>query len=142
MNKNRQLSNFKHIQKNNQKKYTDVIHTNYHYSVSSLAFEESLNYFSYLFNKSEFKEEFALKEINAVNSEFVNTLSNDSWRVQYVLSFLSKTDTPYSKFTCSSNKSLISDKFDLIEELKAFNAKYSADLMSLVLYSNNSIDKF
>ncbi|KAL4513049.1 hypothetical protein ABPG72_017734 [Tetrahymena utriculariae] len=32
------------------------------------------------------------------------------------------------------------DKFDLIEELKAFNANYSADLMSLVLYSNHSIE--
>ncbi|KAL4513048.1 hypothetical protein ABPG72_017733 [Tetrahymena utriculariae] len=32
------------------------------------------------------------------------------------------------------------DKFDLIEELEAFNANYSADLMSLVLYSNHSIE--
>ncbi|KAL4481904.1 hypothetical protein ABPG74_007993 [Tetrahymena malaccensis] len=121
--------------------YTDAVHTNYHYQISSLAFEESLKYFSYMFNKSEFKEEFAMKEINAVNSEFINTLSNDNWRLQYVLTFISKPDTPYSKFTCGSNESLISDKFNLIEELRAFNDKYSADLMSLVLYSNHSIEE-
>ncbi|EAS06546.2 insulysin, insulin-degrading enzyme (macronuclear) [Tetrahymena thermophila SB210] len=138
-----QASGFDMFLANNQgssNAYTDAIHTNYHYQISSLAFEESLKYFSYMFNKCEFKEEFALKEINAVNSEFINTLSNDNWRIQYVLTFLAKKDTPYNKFTCGSNESLISDKFDLIKELEAFNAKYSADLMSLVLYSNHSIE--
>lgn len=61
--------------------YTDSIHTNYHYDVSSAALEESLKLFSYMFNKSKFDREFVMKEINAVNSEFVNTITNDRWKV-------------------------------------------------------------
>lgn len=59
---------------------TDSENTNYNFEVSPNALEKSLKIFSDMFKNVTFKRESVMNEINAVNSEFVNSLSSDGWK--------------------------------------------------------------
>lgn len=58
------------------------------------------------------------KEILAVDSEYVNTLSNDERKISYFLQSITDDSHPFSKLSCGSQTTLQSDKFDILEEVK------------------------
>ena len=49
------------------------------------------------------------KEINAVNSEFLKNINNDSWRAYNLLKINCNPDSCFSKFGTGSSKTLSGD---------------------------------
>ena len=60
--------------------YTSLTNTNFHFDCSNDAFEEALDRMSQFFICPTFSEESASREVEAVDSEFNQSLQNDAWR--------------------------------------------------------------
>lgn len=55
---------------------------------------------------------------------------------------LTKPNHPDKMFSCGSNESLLDESIDILKEVELFDKTYySADLMSLVVVSNKSIEE-
>jgi secreted Zn-dependent insulinase-like peptidase len=79
------------------------------------------------------------REMNAVNSEFEMRLNNDSLRLYQLKKHNLKGDHPYKMFFCGDLDHLKSDT--IREEVMAFwNEHYSANLMNLVVYSDEKLE--
>ena len=78
--------------------------------------------------------------MNAVHSEHSKNLQNDAWRKFQITKHLAKEGHPYGKFSTGDKGSLASP--DLRKMLFDFyNKHYSANLMKLVVYGKESVDK-
>ncbi len=77
--------------------------------------------------------------MKAVNSEFEMRLNNDGLRLYQLMKHNLKGDHPYKQFFCGSLKTL---KHDTIREdvMKFWNKHYSANLMNLVVYSDETLE--
>ena len=77
--------------------------------------------------------------MKAVNSEFEMRLNNDALRLYQLMKHNLKSDHPYKMFFCGNLDHLKSD--NIREEVMDFwNKYYSANLMNLVVYSDESLD--
>lgn len=103
----------------NTNAYTKGIETNYYFKVSSSVQEETLNVFAHFFIDPLFDETMVDKEVNAVNSEYEIDVSGDGWKLIHLMSLLSDSKHPNSRFTIGNNDSLKKD--GIIEALKAFH---------------------
>ena len=65
--------------------YTGLTETNYHFKCSNGAFVEGLDRISRFFIEPSFSQEFTEKEVNAVDSEFNMSLTNDTWHFYNLL---------------------------------------------------------
>jgi insulysin len=120
--------------------FTVEDHTNYFYSVTPGSLSESLLRFSHLFVDPVFLKESVDKESSAVNSEYLFDINSDPWKVENLLSLLTDSNHPFSRFSIGNTATLRDDPpkkgLDVTEELKKFHdSYYSANLMSLVVYS-------
>lgn len=80
------------------------------------------------------------RELNAVHSEHSKNLQNDLWRKYQLTKHLSKDDHPYHKFSTGDKSSLSNP--NLREMLfKFYNSNYSANLMKLVVYGQDDIER-
>jgi insulysin len=59
--------------------FTSLTNTNYHFDCSNNAFEEGLDRLSQFFICPTFSKAAAEREVNAVNSEFNQSLQSDGW---------------------------------------------------------------
>ena len=119
--------------------YTQQDHTNYHFEIRHEAFEGALERFSQFFIAPLFDARFTEREMNAVNSEFQKNSENDAWRLSQLETTFYRDGHPLKNFAIGNRTTLAGTTR---EELLAFyRAHYSANLMSVALTGNASLDQ-
>ncbi|KAK4412955.1 Insulin-degrading enzyme-like 1, peroxisomal [Sesamum alatum] len=126
--------------------FTSSEHTNYYFDVNPDCFEEALDRFAQFFIKPLMSADATTREIKAVDSENQKNLLSDVWRMNQLQKHLSVRDHPYHKFSTGNWDTLeVRPKergVDTREELLRFyNENYSANLMHLVIYTKDGLDK-
>ncbi|VFQ78513.1 unnamed protein product [Cuscuta campestris] len=126
--------------------FTSSKNTNYYFDVNIDSFEEALDRFAQFFIKPLMSSDATMREIKAVDSEHQKNLLSDAWRMNQLHKHLSAEDHPYHKFSTGSWDTLeVCPKargLDTRQELLKFYAEnYSANIMHLVIYSKDSLDK-
>ncbi|KAI3750269.1 hypothetical protein L2E82_20902 [Cichorium intybus] len=126
--------------------YTSSDHTNYYFDVNADCFEEALDRFAQFFIKPLMSSDATTREIKAVDSENQKNLLSDAWRIDQLEKHLSAEGHPYHKFNTGNWDTLeVKPKargVDTRDELlKFYKQNYSANLMNLVIYTKESLDK-
>ncbi|GKV27575.1 hypothetical protein SLEP1_g36735 [Rubroshorea leprosula] len=126
--------------------FTDSEDTNYYFDVNTDGFEEALDRFAQFFIKPLMSADATMREIKAVDSENQKNLLSDAWRMSQLQKHLSMEGHPYHKFGAGNWDTLeIRPKArgvdTRLELLKFYEQNYSANLMHLVVYAKESLDK-
>ncbi|GLT88210.1 hypothetical protein SLE2022_062450 [Rubroshorea leprosula] len=126
--------------------FTDSENTNYYFDVNTDGFEEALDRFAQFFIKPLMSADATMREIKAVDSENQKNLLSDAWRMSQLQKHLSMEGHPYHKFGAGNWDTLeIRPKArgvdTRLELLKFYEQNYSANLMHLVVYAKESLDK-
>ncbi|XP_019456155.1 PREDICTED: insulin-degrading enzyme-like 1, peroxisomal [Lupinus angustifolius] len=126
--------------------FTASEQTNYYFDVNKDGFEEALDRFAQFFTKPLMPPDATMREIKAVDSENQKNLLSDGWRMHQLQKHISAEDHPFHKFSTGNWDTLeVKPKakgLDTREELlKFYKENYSANLMRLVVYTNESLDK-
>ncbi|MCY9828048.1 insulinase family protein [Vibrio chagasii] len=123
--------------------WTGTEHTCFFFDVELNAFEGALDRFSQFFTAPLFNEEALDKERQAVDSEYKMKLNDDARRLYQVTKELVNHNHPFSKFSVG-NIDTLGDRngVTIREEILTFHQQqYSADLMTLTLSGNQSLDE-
>lgn len=126
--------------------FTSSEHTNYYFDVNADCFEEALDRFAQFFVKPLMSADATMREIKAVDSENQKNLLSDGWRMNQLQKHLSAEGHPYHKFSTGNWDTLevrpkekgLDTRHELI---KFYEENYSANLMHLVIYAKDSLDK-
>ncbi|VDN07645.1 unnamed protein product [Thelazia callipaeda] len=134
--------------------YTAADHTNYHFDIAPEHLDGALNRFVQFFLCPQFTESATEREVQAVDSEFSNSLFNDQWRILQVerlfhlaaLRSLSKPSHDYGKFGTGNRTTLMVDALQNgIEPRKALldfhKTYYSSDIMTCSILGKESLDQ-
>ncbi|CAK8543240.1 unnamed protein product [Lathyrus sativus] len=126
--------------------FTSSENTNYFFDVNTDGFEEALDRFAQFFTKPLMSADATMREIKAVDSENQKNLLSDGWRMNQLQKHLTAEDHPYHKFSTGNWDTLEvrpkANGIDTRNELIKFHKEnYSANLMHLVVYTNESLDK-
>jgi insulysin len=82
--------------------FTSLSDTNYHFDCSNEAFEEALDRLSQFFICPNFSESSAEREINAVDSEYNQSLQHDGWHYFNLTQVISDPKSNYNRFNCGN----------------------------------------
>ncbi|GLT63106.1 hypothetical protein SLA2020_356910 [Shorea laevis] len=120
--------------------------TNFHFDVNTDGFEEALERFAQRFIKPLMSADATTREIKAVDSASKKGLLSDDRRMHQLQRHISMEGHPYHKFSTGNWDTLeVRPKakgVDIRQELlKFYEENYSANLMHLVVYSKESLDK-
>ncbi|EOA29315.1 hypothetical protein CARUB_v10025596mg [Capsella rubella] len=126
--------------------YTASEDTNYHFDINTDSFDEALDRFAQFFIKPLMSADATMREIKAVDSENQKNLLSDPWRMNQLQKHLSREDHPYHKFNTGNMDTLhvrpeakgIDTRSELI---KFYDEHYSANIMHLVIYGKECLDK-
>ncbi|XP_010472492.1 PREDICTED: insulin-degrading enzyme-like 2 [Camelina sativa] len=126
--------------------YTASEYTNYHFDINTDSFDEALDRFAQFFIKPLMSADATMREIKAVDSENQKNLLSDPWRMHQLKKHLSRDDHPYHKFNTGNMDTLhvrpeakgIDTRSELI---KFYDEHYSANIMHLVVYGKENLDK-
>ena len=126
--------------------YTDSDHTNFYFDVTPQHLAGALDRFSQFFLKPLFTEGATDREMKAVNSENEKNLASDAWRAMQLERSLSKPGHAYGKFGTGSSDTLEKEPkakgINVREELLKFHQTwYSANIMSLTVLGNQTLDE-
>ncbi|XP_059646301.1 insulin-degrading enzyme-like 1, peroxisomal [Cornus florida] len=126
--------------------FTASEHTDYHFDVNNDCFEEALDRFAQFFVKPLMSPDATMREIKAVDSENQKNLLSDPWRMNQLQKHMSAEGHPYHKFSTGNWDTLeVRPKArgvdTRLELLKFYEENYSANLMRLVIYAKESLDK-
>ncbi|KAL6987137.1 Insulin-degrading enzyme-like 1, peroxisomal, variant 2 [Sarracenia purpurea var. burkii] len=126
--------------------FTSSEHTTYYFDVNADCFEEALDRFAQFFIKPLMSPDATMREIKAVDSENQKNLLSDAWRLNQLQKHLSAESHPYHKFSTGNWDTLeVKPKArgmdTRLELLKFYEENYSANLMHLVVYAKESLDK-
>jgi len=126
--------------------YTASDQTNFFFDVIPLHLPGALDRFAQFFLKPLFTESATDREVNAVDSEHVKNIQNDAWRLSQLEKTTSNLKHPYSKFGTGNLETLDtipkSKGIEVRQELLKFHHKwYSANLMSLAVLGQESLDE-
>ncbi|XP_052172823.1 insulin-degrading enzyme-like 1, peroxisomal [Diospyros lotus] len=126
--------------------FTSSEQTNYYFDVNADCFEEALDRFAQFFVKPLMSPDATTREIKAVDSENQKNLLSDAWRMNQLHRHFSSEKHPYHKFSTGNWETLeVKPKARGIdtrnELLKFYGENYSANLMHLVVYGKDSLDK-
>ncbi|KAI9161372.1 hypothetical protein LWI28_016770 [Acer negundo] len=126
--------------------FTSTEHTNYHFDVNTDCFEEALDRFAQFFIKPLMSADATMREIKAVDSENQKNLLSDGWRMHQLWKHLSLEGHPYHKFSTGNLDTLAvrpkaRGQDTRHELLNFYDENYSANLMHLVVYTKESLDK-
>ncbi len=126
----------------NHNAYTSLMHTNYFFDVDTPAFESALDRFSQFFVSPLFLAPYVERERQAVHSEYTSKISQGARREKDVFRELLQPGHALAKFSTGSMETLGNvESEELRNELIAFYKRYySADIMSLVVFSSLPID--
>jgi len=113
--------------------------TNYHYTVSNEELYKILTMFADQFISPKFDASAVDNEINAVNSEAVNSYKSDSRRIYGLQRLVCDKDSPLSNYQCGNLDTL--KKEGVREQMIQYYEKYySSDIMTLCVCSNKDLD--
>ncbi|XP_023639108.1 insulin-degrading enzyme-like 2 isoform X2 [Capsella rubella] len=126
--------------------YTAIENTNYHFNVHTDSFDEALDRFAQFFITPLMSADATMREIMAVDSEHQKNLLSDSRRMRQLQKHLSREDHPYHKFGSGNMDTLHvqpeTKGLDIRRELiKFYDEHYSANIMNLVVYGKENLDK-
>ena len=123
----------------NRNGYTSYLETLYYFSIPTTSIDEALDRFSRFFIDPLFDPNATSKELYAVDEEYKLNLTNDHYRIFQVEKELANSTHPYHLFTVG-NKEILSSipRKTLIDWYKNH---YSSNRMTLVLYTNLSLDQ-
>ncbi|KAJ8755593.1 hypothetical protein K2173_022172 [Erythroxylum novogranatense] len=126
--------------------FTASANTNFFFDVNVDCFEEALDRFAQFFIKPLMSADATTREIKAVDSENQKNLLSDTWRMNQLQKHISDEGHPYHKFSTGNWDTLeVRPKergLDIRHELmKFYEENYSANLMHLVIYAKESLDK-
>jgi len=90
--------------------FTECQHTVYHFEVYPRKFNEVLDIFAQFFvGEPLFREDAVLREIQSIESEFVQTKNSDATRMDELLCRAAPEGHPYGNFTWGNHQSLIDE---------------------------------
>ncbi|CAF2059199.1 unnamed protein product [Brassica oleracea var. botrytis] len=126
--------------------YTASLRTNYHFDVNADCFYEALDRLSQFFIKPLMSADATVREINAVDSYIIYKLFTIPFLIVQLQKHLSREDCPYHKFITGKMDTLFerpkAKGVDTRRELiKFYDEHYSANLMHLVVYGKENLDK-
>lgn len=123
---------------------TGMHHTCFQFDIHSDFLAPCIDRFAQFFIAPLFTESATDRELNAVDSENVKNLQNDSWRAFQFNKSLAKADHPYSNFGSGNKKTLktnLPSDCNLREFLLAFHKKYySSSIMKLAILGKESLN--
>ncbi|MGF1695936.1 insulinase family protein [Vibrio lamellibrachiae] len=127
----------------NNNAWTGTEHTCFFFDVAPNAFNQSLDRFSQFFTHPLFNNEALEKEREAVESEYKMKLQDDARRLYQVHKETINQAHPFAKFSVGNIETLSdNDSGSIRDEIIAFyQNQYSADLMTLTLVGNHSLDE-
>ena len=136
--------------------YTDMEDTNYFFSITTDAEESftsdqvkctdalhgAMDRLAQFFIAPKFDRNMVERELQAIDSEYRNGLTNDSWRNFQLLKLSANQTHPISKFGCGNYETLMSAGQDkLLEELQQFWQNYYATYnLRLAVVGHGSLD--
>jgi insulysin len=122
---------------------TSLEHTNYFFNIDAAYLEDALDRFAPFFFEPTFDQKYVNRERNAVESEYQLKLKSDSRRQWDVLREIINPKHPLSKFTVGNNQTLVDGKDGVLRDqlIQMYDHFYSANLMTLVVLGNQSIDE-
>ncbi len=118
--------------------YTTSDHTNYAFTVNHDGFEETLERFSWFFKEPLFNPSGVEREMQAVDQEHGKNIENDRNREYYISKEIANSKHPYSRFQTGNLETLKEISQDSLK--KWYQTHYSANLMHLVVISNQDLD--
>ncbi|KAL6628157.1 a-pheromone processing metallopeptidase-like protein Ste23 [Neocallimastix sp. 'constans'] len=119
--------------------YTTFKETNFFFEVNNNSLEACLDRFSQFFISPLFDASCTEREMLSVNSEHMNNIQTDSWRISQIERNYSNPNHPYHKFYTGNFETLnVPDIRNHVIEF--YNKHYSSNLMKLVILGNESID--
>ncbi len=123
--------------------YTSYEHTNYFFDVDPSQFSSALDRFSQFFISPLFTEQYVDREKHAVNSEYKAKIKDDFRRNDEVFKATLNPRHPLSKFSVGSLETFAEQKPGELRDslLDFYQTYYSANLMTLVLLSKESLDE-
>ena len=123
--------------------YTSFEHTNYFFDIDSAYLEPAMDRFSQFFVAPLFTERYVEREKNAVHSEYMAKIKDDSRRMFEVLKGAVNPEHPFSKFTVGNLETLAERPGDAVRDqlLAFYEQHYSANLMTLVVHGKESLDE-
>ena len=114
--------------------------TTFYFDVSNEGFEGTLDRFAQFFISPNFNKGSVEREINAIDSEFIQNINNDSWRIQHLKSVESRKDSCFNRFS-TGNKTTLGLP-DIRERLLVYYKKYyTSEIMHLCVYSKKPMDE-
>ncbi|KAK9290443.1 hypothetical protein L1049_008613 [Liquidambar formosana] len=121
-------------------------YTNYVFDVNADCFEEALDRFAQSFIKALMSAEAIMRVKKVIDSGYHNELLSDFWRMDQLQKHLSVEGHPFQKSISGNWDTLeVQPKkkgLDIRHELiKFYEENYSANLMHLVIYAKDSLDK-
>ena len=136
--------------------YTDMEDTNYFFSITTDAEEcfasgevkctdalhGAMDRLAQFFIAPKFDRNMVDRELRAIDSEYRNGLTNDSWRNFQLLKLSSNQTHPISKFGCGNYETLLSSGQDiLLEQLREFWQNYYQTYnLRLAVVGHGSLD--
>lgn len=126
--------------------YTAAEHTNYYFEVDSGHLEGALDRFAQFFISPLFSRSCKDREIKAVDSENKKNLQNDLWRMYQLDKLTSNPKHPYNGFSTGNYHTLQEEPAERGKDVRDilldfYRNEYSANLMSLVVLGNESLDQ-
>ena len=120
--------------------FTSSMETCYYFGVGNGGFEGALDRFAQFFREPLFNEDCTMREMQAVHSEHQKNLTSDAWRLLQLTRSSALKGNVYNRFQTGDLETL--NKPGIREALLAFHKKYySSNLMNLVLYGRDPIEK-
>lgn len=118
--------------------YTTTDSTCYMFSINHNVFPEALDRFSEFFKHPLFNPSGVDRELNAIDQEHAKNIINDPNRLFFVLKELTTPEHPFHYFSTGNKASLSNVSSGTLR--KWYEDHYSANLMHLVIYSNEPIE--
>lgn len=119
--------------------YTADDHTNYFFEMTHEGFEEGLDRFAWFFIGPSFDQEYAEREVKAVDSEHSKNLENDYWRVRQVQRNTYDPGHPINRFSTGNLQTLAGVGN---AELRDFHRRqYSSNRMALAVVGKQPLDE-
>ncbi|XP_068709633.1 insulin-degrading enzyme-like [Montipora foliosa] len=125
--------------------FTGSEHTNFFFDIKHECLHEALDRFAQFFLCPLFNSDATDREVNAVESEHLKNVLNDSWRLNQLDKSTVDPSHPYSRFGTGNKLTLetrpkekgLSTRDEL---LKFHSSFYSANIMALVVLGRDSLD--
>jgi len=125
--------------------FTDFETTGFFFKIHTERFVNAMDIFSRFFIDPLLSEEYVVKEVNSVNSEFERNIQLDSKRKEMVLRHVANPESLFHRFSTGNKHTLLEyakkNDINLREKVFDFYTKnYRPDNMKLIVYGNKDID--